>query len=223
MLKRVFERGDTLIEVLFAVSVFSFVVVGSLAIMNQGTAASQRSVEITLVREQMDAQAETLRFMHDSYVAVYQSGITFNTTDRDPVTNELITSPAEEWYMLKQYVDSVDLSSDDYDNTSCPVTPLPGSFAVDPKNVKFVSGATSLVPAESPPDTGFAQLTYNANGTLAAAKGIWIRAISADTSSDQGEGTAGYVDFHIRACWGSAGVSLPLTLGTIVRLYEPRG
>ncbi|MBJ58357.1 hypothetical protein CMN24_01415, partial [Candidatus Saccharibacteria bacterium] len=57
------ERGDTLIEVLFAVTVFSFVVVSSLAIMNQGTAAAQRSLEISLVRQQVDAQADSLRFL----------------------------------------------------------------------------------------------------------------------------------------------------------------
>lgn len=218
MLKRVFERGDTLIEVLFAISVFSFVVVGSLAIMNQGTAAAQRSVEITLVREQIDAQAETLRFLHSSYVNRYQSGgIEFDTTDRDPITNQLITSPAEEWYKLKQYVDTADLAADDYDNTSCPTSPLPGSFIVDPKAAKFVSTSSSLIPV----DDGYAQITYNAGG--AVARGIWIRAISSTTSTDAGETSAGYVDYHIRACWGSAGVSLPITIGTIVRLYEPRG
>lgn len=218
MLKRRLQRGDTLIEVLFAVSVFSFVVVGSLAIMNQGTAASQRSVEITLVRQQIDAQAEALRFMHDSYVAMYQSGITFDTTDRDASGN-LETSPAEEWYLLREYVNAANLTTDDYDNSSCPTTPLPGSFAVDPRNVTFVSSPTSLQTAES----SFAQTVYNADGALAGVKGMWIRAISSPTSTDQGETNSGYVDFHIRACWDSSGLPVPLTLGTIVRLYEPRG
>lgn len=218
MLKRRLQRGDTLIEVLFAVSVFSFVVVGALAIMNQGTAASQRSVEITLVRQQIDAQAETLRFMHDSYVAAYQSGITFDTDDRDTAGN-LVTSPAEEWYMLRQFVETADLKSDDYDNLSCPATPLTGSFAVDPKNVRYISSAQSLKIA----DGTFAQTTYNPDGTLNGVNGMWIRAISSTTSTDQGEDNAGYVDFHIRACWDSSGLAIPMTLGTIVRLYEPRG
>ncbi len=218
MLKRRFQRGDTLIEVLFAVSVFSFVVVGSLAIMNQGTAASQRSVEITLVRQQIDAQAEALRFMHDSYVAVYQSGITFDTTDRDASGN-LITSPAEEWFILREYVDTANLTADDYDNSSCPTTPLSGSFAVDPRNVSFVSSPSVLEVAGS----SFAQVAYNTNDTLAGVRGMWIRAISSPDSTDPNQANTGYVDFHIRACWESSGLSLPMTLGTIVRLYEPRG
>lgn len=218
MLKRRLQRGDTLIEVLFAVSVFSFVVVGSLAIMNQGTAASQRSVEITLVRQQIDAQAETLRFMHDSYVAMYQTGITFDTANRDTSGN-LITSPAEEWYLLRQHIATANLSVDDYDNSSCPTTPLPGSFAVDPRNVLFVSSPSLLQTAGA----SFAQTAYNTNGTIAGVRGMWIRAISSPSSTDQGETNTGYVDFHIRACWDSSGLPLPMTLGTIVRLYEPRG
>jgi type II secretory pathway pseudopilin PulG len=218
MLKKWRERGDTLIEVLFAVSVFSFVVVGALTIMNQGTAASQRAVEITLVRQQIDAQAETLRFMHDSYVAVYQPGTDFNLTDRDS-SGGLKTSPAEEWYKLRQYIRQVNLSNDDYDNGSCPVSPLTGSFVVDSRNVRFISTPDSLQPA----GTSFAQVAYGADGSFTAAQGLWIRAISSGTSGDPSQSNVGYIDFHIRGCWDSSGLPVPLTLGTIVRLYEPRG
>src|SRR5664279_826252 len=68
-------RGDTLVEVLFAVAIFSLVAVGGLAIMNQGTATSQRALEITLVRQEVDSQAETLRFLNASYVSAYKLGI----------------------------------------------------------------------------------------------------------------------------------------------------
>ena len=63
-LKRRFEQGDTIVEVLFAVVVFALVAVGSMSIMNQGTATAERSLEITLVRQQMDAQAEAIRYIH---------------------------------------------------------------------------------------------------------------------------------------------------------------
>jgi len=72
---RSLQKGDTLIEVLFAVTVFSLVAVGSLSIMNQGTATAQRSLEITLVRQEIDAQAEALRFIHDSYIAAYPNAV----------------------------------------------------------------------------------------------------------------------------------------------------
>lgn len=57
MLRKRFQRGDTLIEVLFAFSILSLVIVGAMTIMNQGTLASQRSLETTLVREEIDSQA----------------------------------------------------------------------------------------------------------------------------------------------------------------------
>ena len=59
------SRGDTLIEVLLAVTVFSLVAVGALSVMNRSVAIAQQSLETTLVRQQIDAQAEMLRFVHD--------------------------------------------------------------------------------------------------------------------------------------------------------------
>jgi len=211
MLKRRLQRGDTLIEVLFAVSVFSFVVVSALAIMNQGTAASQRALEITLVRQQVDAQAETLRFMHDAYVAAYQPGITFNVTDTT-------TSPAEEWYkMITAKGNAISSASAFEVSTSCPSAPS-GSFIVDPLNVAYVTSANALVPANN-----FAQVTYDSRGVFTAAQGLWIEAIRSGTSADANQSNTGYIDFHIRACWESVGLPLPMSSGTIVRLYEPRG
>ena len=212
MLKRRLQRGDTLIEVLFAVSVFSFVVVSALAIMNQGTAASQRALEIILVRQQVDAQAETLRFMHDSYVAVYQPGITFNTTDAT-------TSPAEEWYKMVQAIKANPQTSASAFTVgeTCPSAPG-GSFIVDSRNVAFISSVTAMKPA-----TNFAQVTYDSHGAFSGAEGLWVEAVRSQQSPDANQSNTGFIDFHIRACWDSAGLPVPMSSGTIVRLYEPRG
>ena len=58
-------KGDTLVEVILAVTVFSMVAVGTISIMNKGVAIAQHSLEISLVRQQIDAQAEMLRYIHD--------------------------------------------------------------------------------------------------------------------------------------------------------------
>jgi type II secretory pathway pseudopilin PulG len=71
LIARRHERGDTIIEVLFAVTVFAMVAVGAMTIMNQGTATAQRSLEVTLVRQQIDAQAEAIRYIHQAYVSAY--------------------------------------------------------------------------------------------------------------------------------------------------------
>ncbi len=210
MLKRR-QQGDTLIEVLFAVTVFSFVVVGALTIMNQGTAASQRALEISLVRQQIDGQAEALRFMHNAYVAVYQPGITFNTTDG-------ATSPAEEWYkMLNSGITAQSASAFSGTGTTCP-TPPAESFVIDTRNVVFVDGSgVSLRPSVT-----FAQLLYRTGDVFAESQGLWVEAIRSPVNTGD-QGNAGFIDFHIRGCWEAVGLTVPLTTGTIVRLYEPRG
>ncbi len=206
------ERGDTLVEVLFAVAVFSFIVVGALSLMNQGTAAAQRSLETTLVRQQVDAQAETLRYLHDSYVAAYQPGVAFNV-------NDATTSPAEEWFKITERIKATNAqSASPFGGTpTCP-TPPGGSFVVDPRTAHLNTSPTLFQPADT-----WAQLTYATDGTLAASQGIWVEGLSSPASTDPAQQNVGYIDFHIRGCWTTPGQSQAMTVGTIVRLYEPRG
>jgi len=206
MLKRRRQTGDTLIEVLFAVTVFSLVVVGSISIMNQGANASERALEITLVRQQVDAQAESLRFLHDSYVSAYTSGASY-------------TGPAAQWAaMLTSIIATNETSATSFGSLSstCP-TPPKGSFIINSNSATFLSGnSVSLVPASS-----YAQVDYTTNPV--SAGGIWVEAVRAATSTDTTQANAGYIDFHILACWPVAGSTVPATIATIVRLYDPRG
>lgn len=61
-----FRRGDTIVEVIFAVALFSMVAVGAITLMNKGVRIAQQSLEVTLVRQQIDSQAEMLRYIHQS-------------------------------------------------------------------------------------------------------------------------------------------------------------
>lgn len=208
MLKRSRQAGDTLIEVLFAVTVFSFVMVGSLTIMNQGTATSQRSLEITLVRQQIDAQAEALRLMHDSYVAAYKPGITYNLTDGPGNT-----SPAEEWYKMATSGAMVNSASAfGATGITCPDPPT-NAFIIDTNALRFETGAT--VTAVAVGDT-FAQVLYDGSGVYERAAGIWVEGVRSNGATG-----SEFIDFHIRGCWDAPGLSVPMTLATIVRLYEP--
>lgn len=190
--KQSLQKGDTLIEVLFAVTVFSLVAVGSISIMNQGTSIAQRSLEITLVSQEIDAQAETLRFVHDSYIAAYP----------DVVAGE----PSSRWSDIVSKSDGVVSAS-----TFGSCTPPSGAFILNTKTAKLEAAKiTSVVPT-------YSQLRYTPEG-LAAAEGIWIEAVRATAISGSNSSS---IDFHIRACWNSVGQAAPMTLGTIVRLYEP--
>lgn len=206
------EKGDTIIEVLFAVTVFSLVAVGGISIMNQGTAAAQRSLEITLVRQQIDAQAETLRFLNASYVSAYQSSTTFS-----------IDTPAGQWQQIQEGIDGVTTASDFGTNDgTCPAIP-DGSFVLNTNSAKFVK----LVDDKYSPAVTYSQVRYDKDKDGASvvdkAEGIWIEGIKANIGGDNHQYSADYIDFHIRACWDSVGQSVPVTTGTIVRLYEPRG
>lgn len=204
------QRGDTIIEVLFAVTVFAMVAVGSLSIMNQGTAAAQRALEITLVRQQMDGQAQAIRYIHKAYVAAYQ---------KDGLAP---TGIAAEWPKMTNKTTGKGASgASEFGVTSgvsCPTT-VPGEkpFLLNAHTATIWNGA----PAMNAPSGGslppYAQVIYNDDSSINSAYGIWIEAIPSTNANGPG-----FVDFHIRACWDSAGSSNPMTLGTIVRLYEPR-
>lgn len=211
--RRAGMNGDTLIEVMFAFSIFALVAVGSLTIMNQGIAAAQRSLEITLVRAQMDAQAETIRYIHQAYVAAYQTGGAVPTG-----------TTAAEWIKMTSKTPGVGNGANiaspygAVDGVNCPAT-TPGEhpFILNAHTAK-VEGS---VPQSAGPAGGslppFSQVRY-LGSAVQAAYGIWIEAVPSQPNIN---GTS-FVDFHIRTCWTGAGTSKPMTLGTIVRLYEPR-
>lgn len=61
------KRGDTLVEVVFAIAIFSLVASISITLMNAGLSTAQASLEVTMAREEIDAQAEAIRFVHNSF------------------------------------------------------------------------------------------------------------------------------------------------------------
>lgn len=191
------QRGDTVIEVLFSVAVFSFVAIGTMTIMNQSTGTIQRSLEMSLVRAQIDNQAEQLRFMNQAYLA---------RTSTDQITPDQQGDPAERWrYIITQLATTqASVFGSQVSGGRC-LLPSPGfqPFVVNPTTGSI---ANAIQVADS-----FAQVDGS------TGRGLWVEAV---LSPDTGAGSR-FVDFHIRACWEAAGSSLPATMGTIVRLYEP--
>lgn len=200
------QQGDTIIEVLIAVTVFAMVAVGAMSIMNQGTGTAQRSLEITQVRQQIDAQAEALRFVHQSYVAQFQRGAA-------------PTGKAAEWQKITGQITGQVSSFGRLTEGRCPViNDINGAFVLNARTVTFDDGTQF----ESEPPAGgsfppYAQVAYRNDSTIESVYGLWIEAVRGESNDGPD-----YVDFHIRACWDSPGSDVPVTLGTIVRLYEPR-
>jgi prepilin-type N-terminal cleavage/methylation domain-containing protein len=63
------KRGDTLIEVMFSITVFALIAVISVNLMNGGVYTAQKSLEVSMARNEIDAQAEALRYIQNSYLA----------------------------------------------------------------------------------------------------------------------------------------------------------
>ncbi len=68
-----FKKGDTLVEVGLAIGIFSMVAITVVSVISTSTSGAQSSLETTLTREEMDSQAEALRFIHDAYLSGTQS------------------------------------------------------------------------------------------------------------------------------------------------------
>jgi hypothetical protein len=177
--------------------------------MNQGAATSQRALEITLVRNEMDAQAEALRFLGASYGSAYNKDIS------------AYTGPAEQWRIIKEKV-LVERASPFNSGTSCEIPSSPSIFIINARRALLADQKPGLIDSTN----AFSQVVYDSSDNVISAKGIWIEAVTPDlpsTSEYTEQKNADYIDFYIRACWDSPGQSVPVTLGTIVRLYEPRG
>lgn len=194
------ERGDTIIEVLFAITIFSLLVVGTLSIMNQGSDIAERSLETTLVRSEIDGQVNALRFLHDAYITAY------NATAGAPAiapSNNATSTPAERWqYVVTRARTSIGSSIQCTDASRLPNTP--SAFSINPSTMDVVTSAPIPAPV-------YARFESN------KAEGLWVEAVGPSPAS----GGTRYIDFYVSACWDSVGQSIPMTIGTMVRLYEP--
>ena len=204
-------KGDTLIEVLIAVTIFSLVAVGGLSVMNQGASTAQRALEITLVRQEVDAQAETLRYLNASYIAAYQPGLT--ASDYSVRGYNL----ASRWVDLREKIANNKMGVSEFGLTNSGKCPRyddsdKDAFILNVRTQKIID-LSSDITSDSPT---FSKVSYQTNDEIHNVDGIWVEGVRGGQQSN-----GDYIDFHIRACWDSPGQSAPVTIGTIVRLYEP--
>ena len=71
-MRQVKRRGDTLIEVMLSISIFAMVALVTINMMNGGINTAQRTLEYEMARNEIDAQAEALRFIQNGYVSERQ-------------------------------------------------------------------------------------------------------------------------------------------------------
>ncbi len=192
-------HGDTIIEVLLAITVFSMLSIGTMTIMNQGANTAQRALEITHVRQQIDGQVEALR-------AVQQLASRGDRT----IWNTVIAGG--------------DVAHFSNDSPNCPTgttgtVPLPtGSFIMNPRSLSTpaaaVVGGTWYQSPGSETDAPYAHMKYDGS---VQSYGMWI-----ERTEQLGQnGISNAYTFVVNACWDAVGVNRPQRLETVVRLYDP--
>lgn len=200
MLARV-QRGDTIIEVLLAVTVFSLVAVGSMTIMNRSANAAQQAIEITLVRQQIDAQVEALKASNQAY-------------------SRLVTTEAREsssWRSLME-TEPGHISTSD----GCPEQQqlnTEQAYIMNPLSATVLMGADQVLSIDNEGSPIFPQIVENGDFGGLQGYGLWIERHNAGNGTSGDYPTA--YDFRVRACWYGAGMgTTPMEIETVVRLYD---
>lgn len=195
------NKGDTIIEVLMAVTVFSLVAVGSIAIMGRSANASQQAIEITLVRQQIDSQVEALRAAHQAY-------------------SRLTTQEARDQSVWQALVHSSDGQIED--GAECPSQTILNNRQVHVMNPYSATLMTSVDNEVRSIDDAtapvFPQVVEDSHGLL-TSYGLWIERKDVPVGPVSNFNMA--YDFRVRACWYGAGMGkTPMRIETVVRLYE---
>ena len=189
---RKFNRGDTLVEVLLGVTIFSLVAVIALETMNRGMAIAQYSLETTLVRQQVDAQAEMIRYAHDMK----------NDTWKKLVDNNSV---------------SVSVVNDNEGNLG--VEKCPDDFSTKEFALAATPSLASKISILNNPGDYKAAETYaRVDSDTKKTYGISVRLVKPSTTT--GSRDSNKYDAYIKACWMPVGSKMPATIGTIVRLYD---
>ena len=189
---RKLNRGDTLVEVLLGVTIFSLVAVVALETMNRGMAIAQYSLETTLVRQQVDAQAEMLRYAHDMK----------NDTWKKLVDNNSVS------------VSAVNDNEGNLGVEKCPDDFSTKEFAL----AATPSLASKISILNNPGDYKAAETYARVDSDTKKTYGVSVRLVKPSTTT--GSRDSNKYDAYIKACWMPVGSKMPATIGTIVRLYD---
>ena len=242
MLRRVGRRGDTLIEVTLAIGIFSMIAIAVAAVLSSGTTGAQTALESTLTREEIDTQAEALRFVHTAYA------VNKNNTESNKF--------ASLWNKIaERAVDLKDLSSEDqaailqYTPSSCSEMyngVETNAFIINPRLLGSLNAGSGDVDMDSifipyggdndqfQPAATSPRLVYASDSdNLSRIEGLYVVAVKDNdttrlaTDNEENytfavdQDASGFYDFYIRSCWYGTDSESPSTVSTVIRLYDP--
>lgn len=245
------KKGDTLIEVTLAIGIFSLVAIAVVSVVNGSTSGAQSSLETTLTREEIDIQAEALRFIQSSY-------INSNTANEATISGDQKFRYKELW----QKVISQALQPEDIDLKYQPRTCQelyniePGTttnkiqteqaFVINTRQLGTGTVDDIVVFASKQPNLFSATMTYprivyglseedeqnlataDPSSILYKVEGLYVTAVEGprtnivtESGTIENKTTSAYYDFYIRSCWYGPGASTPSAISTVMRLYNP--
>lgn len=245
------KKGDTLIEVTLAIGIFSLVAIAVVSVVNGSTSGAQSSLETTLAREEIDNQAEALRFIQASY-------INSNTADKTSVQDERDFKYKKLWQAIG--AKAIEPNNMEYRPSTCQElynTESPTaqnqlmkekSFVINIRKLGIEATGSNwlnevIIPASTNTFTTastYPRIIYGTtaeNGSLVddgtetsiyRAEGIYVTAVKgpntivvSETGSVGNKVNTAYYDFYIRTCWYAPGANTPSTISTVMRLYNP--
>ena len=77
------KTGDTLVEVVLAIGIFSMVGIAAVAVISASSSGAENALEVTLARQAIDEQVEALRYIHTSLLVGVRSDISDSNKYRD--------------------------------------------------------------------------------------------------------------------------------------------
>lgn len=198
------KSGDSIIEVLIAVAIFSAIAVAALGIMNQGLDNAQSSLETTIVRTEMDTQAERIRFLADSVISDPgdSTDANSNSSKWNAITmNALETNESKDISSYQAFINNYKIAP----LTSCNnvINASYHAFALeDNLTAKMDLGSnSSAIPSI---DTG----------------GLFV--VSVKSPKEDTGRNPDYYDFYINTCWNAPGANVPTKLSTTIRIQNPK-
>ena len=240
------KRGDTLLEVVFAFTMFSLVTLITVSAMNGGISSAEASLELTLARTEIDAQSDTLRFIQSAFA---------NDRSYGNLWRKIIERKADPNSVPDLSVSSCSSLYGDYATLDAKTIYDTGlkAFVVNPRHIGNSTDENSsnwyghtLITADNRTSDKISFTTSSLNPRLIYTKGqlnddgdtittddviqedelytevARVEGIYDFVVADQNHPDKSYFyDFHIYTCWYAPGAERPTTIGTVTRLYNP--
>ncbi len=236
------KKGDTLVEVMFAIGIFSLVAITITSVLMSGSSNMQTSLETTMARNEIDAQAEALRFIHQGYIAEKSDEMSGPYTS---LWNQIVNlAKSNDAALARNSANVVEFRPSTcsvlYDENAENGLKKLNAFAIDTQNIgsenavkKYgLSNEGNFVESSLYPRLFYSNTDYDgallARSTiLRGIEGLFIVGVrDQDTTSvvkddEQLNGSTAFYDFYIRSCWYGYGKKTPTTISTLIRLYDP--